>query len=94
MHRGNLLKTAVATLLLVGVLVGPSLGQQQGQKTFATPEEASKALYTAAQSNDEKTLLELLGTEGREIVSSGNETEDAQMRANFVKRYEEMNRLV
>src|SRR5215831_11088739 len=94
MHRGNLLKSGAAALLLVGALALPSLGQQQGQKTFASPEEASKALYTAAQGNDETMLLELLGPEGKEIVSSGNETEDAQMRANFVKRYEEMRRLV
>src|SRR5215469_10631142 len=91
---GNFLKTAMAALLLMGVWASPSFGQQQGQKTFATPEQASKALYTAAQGNDEKALLELLGPQGKEIVSSGNEAEDAQMRANFVKRYEDMNRLV
>jgi hypothetical protein len=104
MQRGNwglrdsncrsFLKLAAATLLVAGFVASSCRAQQQGQKTFATPEDASKALYAAAQSNDEKALLELLGPEGKEIVSSGNEAEDAQMRANFVKRYEEMNRLV
>jgi hypothetical protein len=70
------------------------LAQQQGQKTFSSAEEASNALVTAAQSNDEKTMLEILGPDGKQIVSSGDEAEDAQSRANFVQRYQEMHRLV
>lgn len=92
--RGNFLKFAAGIVLLTGVLASPSLAQQAGQKTFASAEEASKALYTAAQANDEKALLDLFGPSGKEIVSSGDEAEDAQNRANFAKRYEEMNRLV
>jgi hypothetical protein len=91
---GNFLKLAAITVLLAGFLAAPSLGQQAGQKTFASPEEASKALYAAAKGNDEKAMLDLLGPDGKEIVSSGDEAEDAQSRAEFVKRYEEMNRLV
>ncbi len=92
--RGNLWKLAAAAVLLTGLFASPSRAQQAGQKTFASPEEASKALYAAAKSNDEKTLLDLLGPEGKEIVSSGDEAEDAESRANYAKRYEEMNRLV
>jgi len=91
---GNFLKLAAITVLLAGSFAAPSLGQQTGQKTFASPEEASKALYAAAKSNDEKAMLGLLGPDGKEIVSSGDEAEDAQSRAEFVKRYGEMNRLV
>jgi len=39
-------------------------------------------------------MLDLLGPNGKEIISSGDEAEDAQSRANFTQRYEEMNRLV
>jgi hypothetical protein len=46
------------------------------------------------QSNDEKAMLEILGADGRQIVSSGDEIEDAQARANFVEKYQEMHRLV
>ena len=71
-----------------------SVGQQQGQKTFSSPENAINALVTAAQSNDEEAILDILGPDGKQIVSSGDETEDAQNRANFVQRYQEMHRLV
>ena len=70
------------------------MAQQPGQKTFSSPEDASNALVTAAQNNDEKAMLDILGPDGKQIVSSGDETEDAQSRANFVQRYQEMHRLV
>jgi hypothetical protein len=70
------------------------MAQQSGQKTFSSPEEASNELVTAAQSNDEKAMLAILGPELKQIISSGDETEDAHSRADFVHRYQEMHRLV
>jgi hypothetical protein len=90
----NLLKLGSMAVLLAGLLVAPSPAQQAGQKTFASPAEAGKALYSAAKSNDERAMLDLLGPEGKDIISSGDESEDAESRAEFVKRYEEMSRLV
>jgi hypothetical protein len=90
----NLAKLAVVALLLAGCFPTRSMAQQPGQKTFSSAEEASNALVTAAQSNDEKAMLDILGPEGKQIVSSGDDAEDAQSRANFVQRYEEMHRLV
>lgn len=92
--RRDILKLVAAAILLSGFLATPSLAQLAGQKTFASPEEAGKALYSAAKSNDEKALLDLLGPDGKEIVSSGDAAEDAQSRGEFVKGYEEMSRLV
>jgi hypothetical protein len=92
--RGNLQKLAATAILLTGLFVSPSRAQQAGQKTFASPEEASKALFAAAKNNEEKAMLDLLGPDGKEIISSGDAAEDAQSRTEFVKRYEEMNRLV
>jgi hypothetical protein len=84
---------AVAILLTV-CFPARSMAQQPGQKTFSSPEDASNALVTAAQNNDEKAMLDILGPDGKQIVSSGDDTEDAQSRANFVKRYQQMHRLV
>jgi hypothetical protein len=50
---------------------------------FSSPELAANALFTAAQSNDEKAMLDIFGPAGKQIVSSGDETEDANSRANF-----------
>jgi len=90
----NLPKLAAIAILLTGCVPTRSMAQQQGQKTFSSPEEASNALVTAAQNNDEKAMLEILGPDAKRIVSSGDETEDADNRANFAQRYQEMHRLV
>ncbi len=93
-HSPSLPRLAAVAILLTGCVPSRSMAQQQGQKTFSSPEDASNALVTAAQSNDEKALLEILGPEGKQVVYSGDETEDANSRANFVQRYQEMHRLV
>jgi len=93
-HWAHLPKLAAVAMLLTGCLPVRSVAQQQGQKTFSSPEDASKAMFTAAQNNDEKAMLEILGPDGKQIVSSGDEAEDAQSRANFAQRYQEMHRLL
>src|ERR1700688_1538736 len=85
---------AVVAILLTGCFPARSLAQQNGQKTFSSPEAASAALLAATQSNDEKALLEILGPDAKQIVSSGDDAEDALSRANFAAKYQEMHRLV
>ncbi len=89
----DLLLVALA-LLLTGCFPVSSIAQQPGQKTFSSPGEASIALFTAMQNNDEKALLDIFGPDGKRIVWSGDAAEDAESRANFVKKYQEMHRLV
>ena len=93
-HWASFSRLAAAGILLAGAVTVPLMAQQQGQKAFPSAEDASKALVAAARDNDEKALLEILGPDGKQIVSSGDETGDAQNRANFVQRYQEMHRLV
>jgi hypothetical protein len=87
-------KLAAVAILLAGCLPIRSMAQEHGQKTFSSPGEAASALVAAAQSNDEKAMLNILGPEAKKIVSSGDDTEDAEGRANFVQKYQEMHRLV
>jgi hypothetical protein len=95
-HWANLPELAAVAILLTGCVSTRPLptAQQPAQKTFSSAEEAANALVAAAQSNDEKAMLDILGPDGRRIVSSGDEIEDANSRANFVQRYQEMHRLV
>src|ERR1039457_5188137 len=93
-YWANLPKLAAVAILLTGCFPTRSMAQQQGQKTFSSPEDASNALVTAVQSNDEKGMLDILGPDEKQIISSGDETEDNDARANFVQKYQEMHRLV
>jgi DUF2950 family protein len=93
-HSAYLPKLAAAAIFVAGCFPAVSMAQQPGQKTFSSAEEASNALVTAAQSNDEKAMLEILGSDGKQIVSSGDDTEDAESRANFAQKYQQMHRLM
>jgi hypothetical protein len=90
----NLANSAAVALLLTACFATRAVAQQHGQKTFGSAEAASHALVMALKSNDEKALIEILGRDGKQIVSSGDEAEDAETRANFVRRFQQMHRLV
>lgn len=79
-------------LLLSLLLVRTSVAQEQNQRTFHSAEEASQALFAAAQKEDEQALLDILGPAGKEVISSGDPAEDMDDRVGFVVKYQEMHR--
>ncbi|HXX45562.1 MAG TPA: DUF2950 domain-containing protein [Candidatus Acidoferrales bacterium] len=90
----GLFKFAAIAVLLAAGFPARSMAQRPGQKTFSSCDDATKALVTAAQNNDENALMEILGPDGKDLVKSGDDVEDASGRATFVERYEQMHRLV
>src|SRR6202030_119150 len=90
----TLCRLAAAAIFMTGLVPSRSLAQQPGQRTFSSPEEAGSALVAAALKNDGKAMLEILGPEGKQVVSSGDEVEDAESHVNFARRYQEMHRFV
>jgi hypothetical protein len=93
-ERARLPLLATVAVLLPLCFSAHTLAQQPGQKTFSSTAEACDALFAAAQSNDANTLGEIFGADGKQIVSSGDDAEDAENRATFVRRYQEMHRLM
>lgn len=93
-NRCDLPQVVAVAILFTACFPAPSAAQQLGQKTFASPEEASSALAAAAQNNDEKALLEIFGPDGQEVGTSGDPVQDAENHANFARRYQQMHRLV
>ncbi len=58
------------------------------QQAFKTPDDAAAALVYAAKSNDIKGLVTILGPDGEDILSSGDEVADAATRQKFVAAYD------
>ena len=90
----NLYGAAAVAIMVAAAFAARLTAQQVSQKTFPSAEAACKALVQAVQDNDEKAMLDILGPDGRQIISSGDESEDAQDRAEFVQRFQEMHRMV
>lgn len=68
--------------------------QQAGEKTFASPGVAALALYNAVKSADGGALSSVLGSEANDITHTGDDIADKNIRADFLRRYEEMHRVV
>ncbi len=80
--------------LLVGGSFTPTFAQEEGQQSFASAQDAAHALFVAMQSPDERAPLNVLGPTAKEVLSSGDPTQDADARAGFVVRYQAMHRFV
>lgn len=63
------------------------------QKSFASAEDAVKAVIAAAKSNNDKELLAIFGPAAKELIFSGDAVADKQRRERFLKAYDEKNRL-
>ncbi len=90
----GLVISVIAALMMLAGSYQTAFPSGAKQKFFKSPEEASKALIEAVKGNDPKELLMVLGPEGKEVISSGDEVAGKAWRDHFVKAYEEMNKLV
>jgi len=81
----------VVVLLFAGVVFGPLFAEQafQTQTVFQSPEEALTALVGTVQAEDMQKVLTILGPEGKDVISSGDEVADKNNRAKFVNAYQE-----
>jgi len=61
---------------------------------FGSPEEAMRAFVAAVRGGDTKTMLSILGSDGRTLVTSGDEVADKQTRERFLQAYDTANKLV
>ena len=86
--------TVCAIFLTIFGLAGNSLAAAAQQKTFASAEEAVKALVAAAKNADSKELMAIFGVGSKQLIFSGDAVADKQRHERFVKAYEEKNRLV
>jgi len=87
--------TVCAIFLTIFGLAGISHAAAAAQqKTFASAQEAVKALVAAAKNADSKELMALFGVGSKELIFSADAVADKQRHERFVKAYEEKNRLV
>jgi hypothetical protein len=85
------MKLAILTIWATGGAY-MALAQQSGQPTFPSTAEASKSLFQAVQSNDEKAIANIMGGP-TELTTSTDPGQDKVDRDLFVKKYQEMHRI-
>ena len=80
------------TALLVSCNKHESTSAGTEQKMFPSPEAAGQALFDAAKSGDQPALLAIFGSDGKDLVFSGDEVKDKNAAQRFVSAYQQMNR--
>jgi DUF2950 family protein len=76
------------TTIALGLLVAAPIGAARAQEPFKTPEQAIEALVNAARKDDQKAILSILGPDGADIASSGDDVADNETREKFVAAYD------
>ena len=74
----------LGTIVAVALLTGAS----QAQQSFSSPEEAAAALVAAVKTGTMRTILKVLGKDAEDIIESGDDVADADMRQRFLSAYD------
>jgi hypothetical protein len=83
-----------ALAIFIALAVATAMaGEQEGQKGFASPQEAVATLVAAVKADNDAELQAVLGPGSEDLISSGDKVADQRGRARFLKAYEEKNSL-
>ena len=63
----------------------------QAQQAYPSPENAAAALVAAVKTGTKSAILKVLGNAGADIVESGDDVADAEMRQRFLSAYDARN---
>lgn len=86
------IRTAFAVVALLSAATLPlCLAGSPSQATFASPEDASRALVSAVGGQDERAMTQILGG-GKALIRAEDATQDALDRQYFIEKYREMHR--
>ncbi len=96
-RKQNSLLKGCAVLLMSGLLIavtfGTCPGVPQDQETFASPDEAVKALVDALKAFDTKALSAIFGPGSKDVISSGDPIADKTANERFINLYAQKNKL-
>ena len=84
----------VLVSLTMAALLCTAASLATAQQAFKTPDEAASALVSATKTDDRKAIVTVLGPDGNDIVSSGDEVADATTRQKFIAAYDAKHQIV
>ncbi len=76
------------TCSTAAIVILASVSVASAQQSFKSPDDAAAALASAVRDNWPKGALAVLGSDGSDIVSSGDKVADEEMRKKFLAAYD------
>jgi hypothetical protein len=96
-QRSLLRLGALIMVVVLSVAILPDSSQAVSpmarRKVFNTPKEGVNAMIAAMRADDIRSLLVILGSYGKELVTFGDPIADKKVREAFLKAYSEQNRI-
>jgi Protein of unknown function (DUF2950). len=93
----SIMKTLLISLSLTIALLSSTARAQQSpaatQRVFETPEEAAKAFVAALKTGENAPLVEIFGTEHRDLIGTVDVARDRELRGRLAKMAEDHQRL-
>lgn len=87
-----LLVMPVVLVLCLAALCCKTGPEQSGPEFFATPDDAARSLYDAAQKGSEQALVAIFGPDAKEYLVSGDPVQDKNAFATFTTAFDAMHR--
>jgi hypothetical protein len=84
--------TQLVLLTLLLSLIACNKSDKSSAQAFPSADDAGNALLQAAKSGDQNAILVVLGPESKELIASGDPTQDKSVVDAFVAAYGEMHR--
>ena len=93
----SIMKTLLISLSLTVALLSSTARAQESpaatQRVFETPEEAAKAFVAALKTGENAPLVEIFGTEHRDLIGTVDAARDRELRGRLAKMAEDRQRL-
>jgi len=82
-----------AVIMTTLIFSSPVSAKMPKQRTFGSPDEAVKAVVVAIKARDVRELKVIFGPDSKGLFISGDEVADKVGNENFIRAYEEKNRI-
>src|SRR5947208_3874135 len=86
-HPRSLARILPAAAAIAGMLLLLP-ADARAQQSFPSPDEAASALAAAVKSGARKDMLRVLGSDGEDVISSGDDVADKESRERFTTAYD------
>src|SRR5690349_13571657 len=88
MITASLGSTCRSTSLAAAAIAVMAVSAAQAQQSFKSPEQAATALAAAVKSGTTRNMVRVLGPDAVEIVASGDNVADSDLRKRFFSAYD------
>jgi len=88
MHHSLLFARLLPAGIALAGLLCCTVPEARAQQAFPSPDEAASALAAAVKSGTRRDMLRVLGSDGEDIISSGDEVADKESRERFTAAWD------